>query len=164
MIRLTKLTDYGIVLMTHLAAYRDRRWNAADLASETQLPAPMVSTILKQLVREGLLDSKRGAKGGYSLEKSAKDISVVDIITALDGPIALTECSDETTDECSYEAICRVKSHWLKINSVVRDALVRVTLDEMARDIETLSMDSIELSTRSNDSAAADRPLITLGR
>ena len=132
MIRLTRLTDYGIVLMSHLAAYGDRRWNAAELAADTQLPAPTVSKILKLLVRADLLDSHRGVKGGYSLARSSAEISVVDIIDALDGPIALTECADETGDDCSYEAVCRVKTNWQRINQVVKEALSQVTLEEMS--------------------------------
>ena len=132
MIRLTRLTDYGIVLMSHLAVHGDRRWNAADLAADTKLPAPTVSKILKLLVRADLLDSHRGVKGGYSLARSSSDISVVDIIDALDGPIALTECSDESGDDCSYEADCRVKTNWQRINQVVKEALSQVTLEEMS--------------------------------
>ncbi len=135
MIRLTKLTDYGIVLMSHLAVHCDRRWNATDLAADTQLPVPTVSKILKMLVRSELLHSHRGSKGGYILARNAASISVVDIISALDGPIALTECSDETTEECSYEAICRVRSNWMRINQAVRNALEGVTLEEMAKSV-----------------------------
>ena len=164
MIRLTKLTDYGIVLMTHLAVYQDRRWNAADLASETQLPAPMVSKILKHLVRAGLLDSKRGALGGYRLQKNAAQVSVVDIIAALDGPIALTECSDETTDECSYEAICRVRSHWQRINTALKEALMSVTLEEMARSVEEAAPADASDLLGFDEAKNASDPLITLGR
>ncbi len=164
MIRLTKLTDYGIVLMTHLAVYQDRRWNSADLASETHLPSPMVSKILKHLARAGLLDSKRGASGGYRLHKRASDVSVVDIIAALDGPIALTECSDETSDECSYEAICRVKSHWQRINTALKEALMSVTLEEMARSVEEAVPADASHLLADGESVKVHDPLIILGR
>lgn len=137
MIRLTKLTDYGIVLMTHLVQHDGRSWVAADLAEETHLPGPTVSKILKLLVRGGLLQSRRGVKGGYLLAKKAAEISVVDVIGALDGPVALTECSDETTEECCYEAVCRVRTHWLQINRVVCEALSSITLEQMAKAVPT---------------------------
>ena len=92
MIRITKQTDYGIVLLTHLAAHPDRHFNAPELAAEARLPLPMVSKILKLLAREGLLASHRGVKGGYSLARPAEEISMAEIIAALEGPIAITEC------------------------------------------------------------------------
>ena len=95
MIRITKQTDYGIVLLTQLAATPERPYNAPELAAETRLPLPMVSKILKLLARDGLLISHRGVKGGYSLRAAPAEISVAEIIAALEGPIALTECIDD---------------------------------------------------------------------
>ena len=80
MIRLTKQTDYGIVLMTEMAICEDRRYNATDLSTESHLPLPMVSKILKILARAGLLDSRRGATGGYRLSRPAREVSVAQII------------------------------------------------------------------------------------
>lgn len=132
MIRLSRQTDYGIVLMSQLAAQPEVRRNANELAEATHLPAPMVAKILKQLVRSGLLISRRGAHGGYALAQEAASISVADIIAALDGPIAMTECVEESTDECSYEATCRVRGNWLRINRAVRESLEAIPLSEMA--------------------------------
>lgn len=133
MIRLTKQSDYGIVLVTEMAAVPDQRHNAPDLAAHTHLPLPMVSKILKILVKAGLLESTRGVKGGYRLSRSAREISVAQVIAALEGPIAITECSEETTDECDYESICRVRGNWLRINRAVREALEQISLEEMAQ-------------------------------
>ncbi len=132
MIRLTKQTDYGIVLMTQLAASSDSLWSATDLSVATRLPTPMVSKILKLLVRSELLDSQRGAKGGYSLSRPASEISVAEIIAALEGPIAMTECVEESTDECSYESFCGARANWQTINQAVREALEGITLSDMA--------------------------------
>jgi FeS assembly SUF system regulator len=139
MIRLTKQTDYGIVLMCRLARDRDGIdrgavvHNATDLAAETHLPLPMVSKILKLLARAGLLTSHRGVKGGYSLAHEPARVTVADIIEALEGPIAITECIEDSPDECSYEAFCRVRRNWQLINDAVRQALQRITLEEMAQ-------------------------------
>ncbi len=134
MIRLTKQTDYGIVLMSHVAASDRELHAAADLAERTLLPQPMVSKILKLLARGGMLESHRGAKGGYSLALDPRKISVADIIRALEGPIAITECTTEGPHECSYEATCRVRGNWQRINRAVNDALEEITLAEMASD------------------------------
>jgi FeS assembly SUF system regulator len=130
MIRITKQTDYGIVLLTHLAAQPDRHVNAPELAAETQLPLPMVSKILKLLVREGLLLSHRGVKGGYSLTRDPREMTMAEIIAALEGPIAITECI-EVSGDCSHERLCPVRSNWHRINAAVREALEGITLAEM---------------------------------
>ena len=131
MIRLTKQADYGIVLMTQLALVGQAA--AAELAVQTHLPGPMVSKILKLLARAGLLISYRGVRGGYELAHSAAEVSVADVILALEGPIALTECSEHSDHECSYEAFCRVRENWRRINRAVRGALEDITIAEMAR-------------------------------
>jgi FeS assembly SUF system regulator len=131
MIRITKQTDYGIVLLTHLATDPERQYNAPDLAAEAHLPLPMVSKILKLLAREGLLASHRGVKGGYSLARQPEAISMAEIIAALEGPIALTECISVEGD-CSHEPLCPVRSNWRRINQAVRTALAGITLAEMA--------------------------------
>ncbi|REJ81476.1 MAG: SUF system Fe-S cluster assembly regulator [Acidobacteria bacterium] len=133
MIRLTRQTDYGIVLLCQLAADGGGRRNAAELAEATHLPAPMVAKILKQLVHAGLLASRRGAHGGYELARAADSVNVADVIAALEGPIAITECVEESSEECSYEATCRVRGNWKRINRAVHDALASISLDEMAR-------------------------------
>ena len=132
MIRLSKQTDYGIVLLSHLARQPDLRLNASELAAATFLPVPMVSKVLKGLARGGLLISQRGAKGGYSLARSADTISVAEIIAAIDGPIAITECIEEGPDECSYEASCRIRGNWQLINQAVKEALDAIRLSDMS--------------------------------
>jgi FeS assembly SUF system regulator len=131
MIRITKQTDYGIVLLTHLAADPERQYNAPDLAAEAHLPLPMVSKILKLLARESLLVSHRGVKGGYGLARQPEAISMAEIIAALEGPIAITECISVEGD-CSHEPLCPVRSNWRRINQAVRTALEGITLAEMA--------------------------------
>jgi FeS assembly SUF system regulator len=133
MIRITRLTDYGIVLLTHFARNPERMTrNAPKLAASAHLPLPTVSKILKILAREGLLVPHRGAKGGFSLARSPQDITVTDIISALEGPIALTECNVHGSDRCSIESLCPVSTNWRRINRAVLDALGGLTLAEMA--------------------------------
>jgi FeS assembly SUF system regulator len=132
MIRITKRTDYGIVLLSTLTAFPQRRFNAPELAAESHIPLPMVSKILKELTRSGLLESHRGVHGGYSLAREPQEISVGDVITALEGPIAVTECIDDAPGSCDKEAFCPVSSNWGRINRALRDALGAITLAEMS--------------------------------
>ena len=142
MLRMTKQADYGIVLLTWMASRRDRLHTAPEIAGSTRLPAPTVSKILKILGRSGLLESHRGVNGGYSLRRPPEEISVAEIIAALEGPIAVTECIDDSPGECSQEAICPVRANWQRINLAIRSALEAITLEEMThplpRDLVTL--------------------------
>lgn len=131
MIRLSKLADYGIVLLTYFVDDTDRRvLTARELAHESKLPLPTVSKILKALSRGGLLVSQRGIHGGYGLSRAPRDISVVDIISAIEGPIRLTECSS-LANQCEIEAACPMRSNWQRINLVVVHALQGLTLLDM---------------------------------
>jgi FeS assembly SUF system regulator len=132
MIRMTKQTDYGFVLLSHLAQAPERVVNAPDLAAETRLPVPMVSKILKLLARHELLRSHRGVKGGYSLARPAADLTAAEIVRALEGPVALTVCIEGTPGECDREAYCQVRGHWQAINVAVDTALGQVTLEQLA--------------------------------
>ena len=132
MIRIAKLTDYGFVLLTHFARESaDRVLNARDLAAEAKLPLPTVSKLLKLLSRAGLLVSHRGVAGGYSLARPPAEVSVAQIIAALEGPIAVTECSSDEHGLCTLESFCPTQSNWRKINTAVRRALEELTLADM---------------------------------
>ncbi len=130
MIRITKQTDYGIVLLTHLAAHPERTFNAPELAAEAGLPLPMVSKTLKLLTREGLLASHRGVRGGYGLAQPAEEITMTQVISALEGPIAITECID-VSGECSHERVCPTRNNWQRINHALKEALDQISLAEM---------------------------------
>lgn len=132
MLRMSKLTDYGTVVMTFLARESDRLHAASEIAGQIQVAAPTVSKILKILAREGLVVSHRGAKGGYSLARAAGEISMVEIIDALEGPVGLTECGS-SPGLCEQESSCSVRANWQRINVAVRQALAGVTLAEMAQ-------------------------------
>lgn len=133
MLRITRETDYGIVLMTAMVQAAGRAYSAAALARECHLPPPMASKILKALAQAGLLVSQRGARGGYVLARQPGAISVADVIEALEGPIAITECSTDDPESCVYKTHCNVNSHWNRINDVIRGALHGISLQEMSR-------------------------------
>src|SRR5579862_3167150 len=131
MIRMTRLTDYGIMLLTLFA--RDEKHpmkSARDLSREAKLPLPTVSKILKLLARHGLLEAHRGVRGGFTLSRKPDAITMATVINALEGPIGVTDCCAPASD-CGIVNSCIVKSNWMKINRVVFGALDRVTLAEM---------------------------------
>jgi FeS assembly SUF system regulator len=133
MIRLSRLSDYAIVLMAHLAGMRGEGPHAArEVAASAGLPLPVASKLMKALAREGLLVSHRGAKGGYSLARPPARITAAEMIAALEGPIGLTECTVHP-GACLQEASCHVREPWQRINAVVRDALAGVTLADLAQ-------------------------------
>lgn len=130
MLRMGKLTDYGIVLMSYLASKTYQQHSAHSLSDAVQMPLPTVRKVLKSLSQADLLKSERGAQGGYKLTRSPKNISVAEIITAIEGPIALTECvSDES--HCEQESHCSVQTNWTRINNAVFHALDEVKLSDM---------------------------------
>ena len=131
MIRITRQTDYGIVLLSQMAAApREEVHTAKQAALQSGLPLPMASKILKALAREGLLVSHRGVRGGYQLAASASAISVGAVIRALEGPIGITECS-YNPGACEQEGCCPVKTNWQRISVAVIDALDKIPLSEM---------------------------------
>ncbi len=131
MLRISKMTDYGALVMTALARDRDGLHNTADLAARTHVAEPTVAKLLKLLARNGLVSSIRGVHGGYRLARAPEAIRVTDIIAALEGPIALTQCTHER-GACGIEHFCGVRGHWQVINRAVRKALEAITLAEMA--------------------------------
>lgn len=135
MLRISKITDYGIVLCTHLAAADegDAR-NVRDLAADSGIPQPTAAKVLKRLARGGFVESQRGAHGGYRLSRPARRVTIAELIAALEGPIAVTECSTEqTAGICDYEGQCEVQVNWQQINSAVEAALSSITLADMAK-------------------------------
>jgi FeS assembly SUF system regulator len=133
-IRLSRLADYGIVIVTHLARQPERQQAAPEIALATSIPQPVASKVLKLLARADVLVSHRGARGGYGLARGAELISVADVVEAVDGPIALTTCLDES-DDCGIEALCPARANWQRVNDAIRDALKRVSLAEMRQGI-----------------------------
>jgi FeS assembly SUF system regulator len=132
MIKLGRLTDYAVTLLTQMVSGKDGVWAASDLAERTSLPLPTVSKILKQLAKSGLVRAHRGAAGGYRLAQPAAAISVAAIVEAMDGPIALTACTEGGEHNCSVEPICPMRGNWDKINRTIRQALATVSLADMS--------------------------------
>ena len=133
MVRVTKLTDYGIALMTCLAnGPSGQQLAAQDLSSAMRMPLPTVRKILKILAKADLLESTRGANGGYSLARDPEKISILDMVSAMEGPLAMTECSASEDCRCSLEKICGLKENWSWINQQFKNTLEGYSLAQMA--------------------------------
>jgi FeS assembly SUF system regulator len=133
--RLTHLADYAVVMMT-AAARREpgTRLSTAELATETGVPLPTAQKLMGKLASAGLLTSVRGIGGGFTLARGITDISLADIVEAVEGPIAMTQCSGtDEASECALDAHCRVKPHMGIVGAKVRGALHAVTLQELAQ-------------------------------
>jgi len=156
MLRISRLTDYATVLLAALAGEPARVQTAAALAGKTHIAAPTVSKLLKQLQRAGLVTSTRGLHGGYQLARPAREISAAAILDALEGPVALTDCS-AGHGQCEIEDTCRVARVWQRLNLAIRRALYDVSLAQLAGlDAPPARLPTLE---REMKAAAARSPL-----
>jgi FeS assembly SUF system regulator len=134
MIRMRKMTDYGIVILAHFARHDAAHMHSArSVAEETRLAPPTVSKLLKHLTTAGLLTSSRGASGGYQLSVLPESINLAEIVEALEGPIGITECSEPGGNQCEETGHCKLSMHWPHINLAVRAALAAITLSDISR-------------------------------
>lgn len=134
--RLTHLADYAVVILTAAAARPGgERLSASSLSAETGVPLPTAQKVLGKLGAAGLLQTSRGVGGGVLLARPAAAITLADIIEAVEGPIAMTQCSgSDEASECALDARCRLKPHMNLVSRTVRDALAGVTLQQLARE------------------------------
>jgi FeS assembly SUF system regulator len=150
MIRMSKLTDYAIVILAHLARSTGTL-TAQDLAGRSRVPLPTVSKLCKELSKAGLVISHRGRHGGYGLARPPEQISVAEIVEALEGPIALTECAQPgLLPTCDLDAICPAKATWDPVSRAIQGALANLPLSALA-------------PFRAAEPADADAPVVTLG-
>ena len=136
MLRLSKLTDYAVVVMARLAldgaGPAGHVQTAPGLASATGIAEPTVAKVLKMLGTAGLVEGVRGARGGYRLTRALASVPLSEVIVAIDGPIALTACVDGSTGMCEAESICPVRGRWDPVNDAIRRALSGITLADLA--------------------------------
>lgn len=134
MLRISKLTDYATVIMSFLALDPLGVFSATRIAKEVYLSNPTVSKILKILSEAGLVKSFRGIGGGYQLARSTKEITVAEVVSAIEGSLAMTECC--ATNSCALDSWCAIKENWQIINKIILEALGRVTLHDMTHSLK----------------------------
>lgn len=133
MLRMSKLADYGALMLATMAERPKTHRTAAELAEETGISPPTVSKLLKMLAHAKLVVSRRGAHGGYSLARAPGKISAVDVIEAIEGPLAVTECT-LAHGLCDLETTCQLSSQWQHLSVAVRRALAEITLEDLIGD------------------------------
>ena len=132
MLRLSRMTDYAVVVLSQMADRQGAVMTAVDISEKTALPQPTVAKVLKSLARNHVVESRRGTQGGYVLDRPADAVTVAEIITAIDGPVALTACVEEADGQCAVESLCPMRGRWDKLNSAVQSAFETVSLAEIA--------------------------------
>lgn len=132
MLRLSKMTDYSTVVLQYLATHQNGIHSTKDIAEQVSLSAPTVSKILKLLQSAQIVSSIQGVKGGYKLAKSPESVSIADLIIAMEGSLALTDCA-EHNHKCDKESTCGMRDNWLNLNNIVLNSLRQVTLADMSK-------------------------------
>jgi FeS assembly SUF system regulator len=146
MFRISRLTDYGTMILVYLAGQGDRLCPASDVAQATHIAQPTVRKLLKMLARTGLVNSVRGTDGGYCLAEPPESISAARILNVLEGPVAITECSMEES-HCELESLCQVGAAWQKINHAIRGALTDITLADLGHPPRQFPRLQLDLTT-----------------
>ncbi len=130
MLRLSKLTDYAVVVLVRLSGM-DGVQTSPGIAAATGIPEPTVAKVLKILAAGDLVASQRGARGGYRLNRPLSAIPIADVIAAVDGPIALTACVEGSATECESQGLCPMRGRWDPVNDAIHHALSTITLADM---------------------------------
>ena len=130
MLRITKMTDYAVLILANLALHDNKLLTAKEIASETHISLPTTQKILKKLSRKNLVISKQGVSGGYSLDPETKKLSVATLLEKLDGDLSITQCSSND-DQCEVEDFCNIGNAWQMINQRVQWALNDITLGDL---------------------------------
>ncbi len=136
MIKLSKLTDYAVVILGRMAQEEAKLQTASGLSEKTALPEPTVAKVLKLLAKGGLIASTRGVNGGYALSREPAAINMADVITALEGPVQLTSCVSGDEACCNHSPNCTMKGKWNPVNDAMQKALQDVSLAQMIANAE----------------------------
>jgi FeS assembly SUF system regulator len=149
MLKIGRLTDYGTLIMTHMARDSGRLFAAQEIALAVGVAQPTATKLLKMLARSGLLESRRGIHGGYNLARAPAEISMGEVISALEGPMGLTDCGTASTPrECNRGDSCSARANWQRISQAVSDALDSVSLAEMAQPSQTVQVHRRPISSQ----------------
>lgn len=147
MLRLSKLTDYAIVIMAYLAQHPGVAINAKTIAEHTGIALPTVSKLLKRLSHNQLLFAYRGVKGGYQLARLATEISLGKLIQTLEGQIALTECH-HTALQCTLERQCTIRDNWRRISRFIQNTLMHITLSDLIQPFDLMRLETLLKTTQ----------------
>jgi FeS assembly SUF system regulator len=134
MLRIGKMSDYALLLTNHLVGTTDSLCTTEDIVVACRLPLATVRKLLKKLVDAQIVNSYRGVRGGYRLAREPKDITIAEVIGAIEGPIALTECT-QLQNDCSLAADCELRQNWNYLNQMVATLFSNISLAQMAESV-----------------------------
>ena len=158
MLRLNRMTDYAILVLGALAHRHGETLASGRLAEVTDLAQPTVAKVLKMLLAAELVETQRGVRGGYRLMKISARISLVDIVEAMEGPIAVTDCIDGAREPCMASNCCCMRKHWKHINLAIRKALMDVTLEDLINPAQLFPMPGTSPLTEDDRRLASQQP------
>jgi FeS assembly SUF system regulator len=130
-IKISKMADYAVVVLASLSRHEEGLSSASALALNTGLPEPTVSKVLKLLSKSGIIASTRGTLGGYRFEREPAQVSIADILLAVDGPVSLTACIEGSAERCDYQCNCLMKGRWNRVNLAIQKAFEDISLEDM---------------------------------
>jgi Rrf2 family protein len=142
MIRFSRMADYGVLLLGHFARHEDSLTSAGELAETYHMPRPVVANLLKEFCKAGLLESRRGLHGGYRLARPVGEISLLEVLSVIDGPVQLIDCAvldlssaaaSSIGGQCGYEDVCPSRSPMRAVHQRIIDLLDGITLGELVR-------------------------------
>jgi Rrf2 family protein len=134
MLKLSKKSDYGLIALKHLAMHNHgNSCSAAEIAAAYGISTTLLAKVLQKLARKGLVTAKHGSAGGYSLAKDPAEISALEVITAIDGPLFITSCVT-SNGECYQTTRCTVREPLRRVNESICQVLSTVTISQMAED------------------------------
>ena len=131
MMKLSKMTDYAVIVLAEMAKHGDTLISASTLAQSTNLPEPTVSKLLKMLSKQNIIVSVRGANGGYKMNQKPENITIAHVVKATDGPIMITACADQDNDCCARTGDCSMRGKWSPVNQAMNNALESISLSQM---------------------------------
>jgi FeS assembly SUF system regulator len=159
MLRLNRMTDYAILVLGALARRRGETLASGHLAQVTKLAQPTVAKVLKMLLAAELVETQRGVRGGYRLVKTLGQISLVDIVEAMEGPIAVTDCVEGARHSCPASKCCCMRNHWNHVNFAIRRALMDVTLADLTNPVALFPSPDISPLTKGDKQLAPQQPV-----
>ena len=137
MIRFSRMADYGVLLLGHFAQHEHALASTSELAETYHMPRPVVANLLKEFCKAGLLESQRGLHGGYRLARPATDISLLDVLSVIDGPVQLIDCAvldiAGSSSQCGYEDVCPSRSPMRAVHRRIIDLLDGISLSELLK-------------------------------
>ncbi|MBU6236092.1 MAG: SUF system Fe-S cluster assembly regulator [Alphaproteobacteria bacterium] len=133
MIKLSRMSDYAVVVLETLGRDSAASLSASQIAQGSGLPEPTVAKVLKLMAAGGIVTSQRGANGGYTLSRTPREITVYDIVTSIEGRLGLTACVDGGDEPCALEAHCAMSGRWDIVNAAVRTTFQGITLEDMMK-------------------------------